>query len=204
MRFPNLLLAGSAGMLVVGLVGCSGSASAPSPYSGSPASSASSSLSRQAASSATAAPAPRGSAVPQAGPPEPETTGGARAAAAAFYRLYSADQFSAAWGLLSPTAKRAVPLAIWISVHNGCSSASGEMARVIKAVVVFGNAAIVTEKIMGTSSQPGEAEDVFNYISDRWAYTPDDPSVYQHGSVAADIASAKALGLCTGRTALLL
>jgi hypothetical protein len=118
--------------------------------------------------------------------------------------LYSADQFSAAWGLLSPTAQQAVPRAIWISVHNGCPSAGARTARVIKSVLVFGNAAIVTETIAGTGSRLGKAEDAFSYINGRWAYTPNNLSVYHHGSVAADIASAETLGYCTGRTARLL
>jgi hypothetical protein len=192
MRFPNRWLAGSAGMLVVGLVGCSSSAPAPVPYSGSAAPSA--------ISSATAS-APAESAVPQTGPPEPETKDGALAAAARFYGLYSADQFSAAWGLLSPTARLAVPRALWISVHSGCPSAGAGTTRVIKSVLVFGNAAIVTETIAGVSSRLGEAEDVFNYANDRWGYAPDDLSIYHHGSVGADIAAAKALGFCSGEKA---
>jgi hypothetical protein len=156
------------------------------------------------ASSSLTTPAPAGSVAPQTGPPEPETKGGARAAAARFYRLYSADQFSAAWGLLSPTAQRAVPRAIWTGVHNGCPSAGAGVARVIKSVLVFGNAAIVTETIAGAGSRLGKAEDAFSYINGHWAYTPNNLSVYQHDSVSADIVSAEALGFCTDRTARLL
>lgn len=189
MRFPKRVLAGSAGLVVVSLVGCSSPAQAPGPNSGSAPPPASSSVTGPASSSATAA------------APEPGTKSGARAAAAEFYRLYSAGQFSASWGLLSPAAKQAVPRAIWTGVHNGCQSAGAGTARVIKSVLVFGNAAIVTETIAGADSRLGEAEDVFNYVNGHWEYTPNNLGIYHHGSVAADILSAKLLGLCTGRTA---
>ena len=78
---------------------------------------------------------------------------------------------------------------------RGCPSAGAGKSRTIKAVTVFGNAAIVTEAIAG-AAQPGTAEDVFNYANGHWGYSPEDLSIYHHGSVAADIAAAKAAGFC--------
>ena len=69
--------------------------------------------------------------------------------------------------------------------------------RVIKALTVFGDAAIVTEAVTGAPSEPGTAEDVFGYADGRWSYSPQDLSIYHHGSVTADVAAAKAAGLCT-------
>lgn len=204
MRFPNRLLAGLASLPVVGLVSCSGSGPGPAPHLESASSSqtapAPASTGPGAASSAVA-PAATGSTAARSGPAEPQTKAGAHAAAANFYRLYSASQFAASWGLLSPAAQREIPRAIWISVHNGCPGASTGAARVIKSVLVFGNAAIVTEGIQGADSRLGEAEDVFNYENGRWGYTPNNLGIYHHGSVAADIVSARGLGFCTGRNA---
>ena len=80
-------------------------------------------------------------------------------------------------------------------MHKACSAAGAGKSRVIKAVTVFGNAAIVTETVTGASSVA--AEDVFTYADGHWRYSPQDPAIYQHGSVTADIAAAKAAGFCT-------
>jgi len=175
MRFSNGLLAGLAGLIAVALVGCSDPAPVP------------------AASSANRSDAP------QTGLPEPKTKDGAHAAAVHFYRLYSTGQFEASWDLLTSTARQAIPLTTWVAVHKACPSA--QRARVIKSVLVFGNAAIVTETLAGARPRRGKAHDVFSYADGHWAYAPDDLSIYLHGSVAADIAAAKAQGLCPARKA---
>jgi hypothetical protein len=108
--------------------------------------------------------------------------------------LYTADQFAAFYNLLSPVTKLQISRHVWVSVHEACLSGGAGKARIIKAVTVFGNAAIVTEAIAGAS--PGTAEDVFNYVDGQWSYSPADLSVYQHGSVAADVSAAKAAGFC--------
>ena len=193
MRFPNSLLAGLAGLVAVGLVGCSGPAAAPAsaPYPGAASSS----------SSSPTPPAATGSAATPAGPTEPPTKAGAQAAATSFYRLYSTGQYAASWDLLTLTAQRAIPRAAWVGVHAGCPSGGAGTARIIESVLVFGNAAIVTETVAGAASQLGKSHDVFNYANGHWAYAPNDLSIYHHGSIAADIAAAKALGFCTGREA---
>jgi hypothetical protein len=38
---------------------------------------------------------------------------------------------------------------------------------------------------------------VFNYSHDHWGYSPSNLGIYQHRSVAADVAAARAAGLCT-------
>lgn len=52
-------------------------------------------------------------------------------------------------------------------MHSGCPSAGAGMAREIKAVTVFGRAAIVTETIAG-APKLGPAENVFNFASGHW------------------------------------
>jgi hypothetical protein len=183
MRFPNGPLAGLAGLVAVALAGCSGSAPAPAP------------------STAPSSPAATRPTVTQTSPPQPRTKAGVHTAAANFYRLYSVGQFAASWDLLTPTAQQAIPLTTWVAVHKGCSSAAAQKARVIRSVLVFGNAAIVTQTIGGARPRRGKAHDVFSYANGHWGYAPNDLSIYQHGSVAADIAAARAQGLCPARKA---
>jgi hypothetical protein len=123
---------------------------------------------------------------------------GARAAAVQFYGLYTATRFADSWDLLAPAAKREIPKSVWVSVHNACPSAGAGAPRAIRAVTVFGSAAIVTAVIAGAQSKQGPAQDVFNYINGQWRYSPEDLSTYRHGSVAADVAAAKSAGLCAG------
>lgn len=181
------------GLVAVGLVGCEGPAAGPPTTSSSP------------SVAATGPPASRPSpgmarTEPAAAPPRsasPRMQATARAAATQFYGLYFARQFAASWNLLAPTAKGQIPLSTWVEVHNGCPSAGAGKSRPIKSVTVFGHAAIVTETITGAAV-------VFNYDKGYWGYSPGDASIYRHGSVTADIAAAKAAGLCSGGKASLL
>jgi hypothetical protein len=132
------------------------------------------------------------SSVPEAGA---GMTASARKAAEQFYGLYAARHYAASWSLLAPDTKRQVSRKAWIGVHMACSTASAGKSRVIKAVTVFGNAAIIAEAVAGVA--PGTAEDVFNYVDGRWRYSPQAPAIYLQRSVTADIAAAKAAGLCT-------
>jgi hypothetical protein len=177
MRFPKGLLVG---LVAAGLVGCSNAASGQ-PFAG---------LSSSAPAQASPA--------PPVGPAEPKTQTGARAAATHFYDVYLASQFAASWDLLAPAAKRQVSKGIWIKVHEGCLSAgSGGKIRVIKSVTVFGDAAIITESLAGTHSKHRTARSVFNYSDGHWGYAPNNLSIYHHRSVAADVAAARAAGLCS-------
>jgi len=181
MRSAKLLLAGLA---IIGVAGCSGTTAGPSasgPVAGT-----------SPASHAAATPPPRPAGLPSGA----KTKAGARAAAARFDRLQVASQYAASWDLLTPTAKRLVPREVWASVHEGCHAARPAGHRVLGRVTVFGTVAIVAERIPGTRPRRGKGEDVFAYANGNWGYSPNDLSIYQHGSVAADIAAAKAAGLC--------
>lgn len=198
------------GLIAVGLVGCRGAtgSSVPSGSEAAPAGGASSPA--EGPSAPPAAPSdPAGGAsasTPGASAPKAVTRtaapaapvsstmrAGASAAAAHFYDLYSASQFSALWDLLTPTAKREVSKTAWVGVHDACPGAAAGKSRTIRAVTAFGSAAIITETIAG-----GTAEDVFNYAGGHWSYSPGEVSIYLHGSIAADIAAAKMTGFCTG------
>jgi hypothetical protein len=225
MRFPKIMAVGLAGVTAAGLAGCSGSGSGPSAAGGSagpgpgtatapaPAGPASSGPTAHASHSAVPGTGGSGSTGSTGGSGgtggsspvgpkshhgrgEPETQAGARAAATRFYRLYTTSRFAASWDLLSAEVRRQVPRRLWIGVHVRCPVAAGGTARVITAVTVFGNAAIVTERVAGTVSRRTMAEDVFNYFNGRWGYSPSNLGIYHHRSVAADVAAARAAGLC--------
>ena len=146
-------------------------------------------------SAATLSPNVVTSTAPPPKPVSPQMRDGARAAAAQFYGLYSASQFAGSWNLLSSATKRQVSESTWVSVHDACPSAGAGRPRSIKAMTVFGTAAIVTETITGASRDT--VEDVFSYANGHWSYSPADVSIYRHGSDAADIAAAKTAGFCT-------
>lgn len=170
MRFRKGLLVS---LVVAGLAACSGGASVPS--------------AAPALKLTTAA-----SSVPSAGA---GTRAAARAAAEQFYGLYATSHYAALWNLLAPATKRQVSMQAWVAVHEACSTADAGKSRVIKAVTVFGDAAIVTEAVAPGAA--GTVEDVFNYVDHSWRYSPQALDVYLHHSVTADIAAAKAARLCT-------
>ena len=88
-------------------------------------------------------------------PASPHTKALARAAAEQFYGLYAASQYTALWNLLASTTKHQVSRKAWVGVHEACSSAEAGKSRVIKAVTVFGNAAIVAETVSGAAARHG-------------------------------------------------
>ena len=136
------------------------------------------------------------STAPAATPASSQMRAGVRAAAAHFYELYSRSKYASFWNLLSSATKHQVSRRAWVGVHAACPSASAGRFRMIRAVTVFGSAAIVTEAIVGTTSKE---EDVFSYANGNWSYSPGDLSIYRHGSVTTDVAAANAAGLCNGR-----
>jgi len=123
------------------------------------------------------------------------TRSGARVAAALFNRVYFGSRHAASWTLLAPQVQRRIPEGVWIRVHVGCAARPGS-AMTIRAVTVFGTVAIVTETINGLAPGTARVESVFNYGHGRWGYSPQDPSIYQHKSIAADISAARAAGFC--------
>jgi hypothetical protein len=168
----------------VGLVGCSNPAAGFS----APGIAANPAPAGTAGDSAPAAPA---------GPAEPKTRAGARAALVRYERLYLAGRFVAAWDLLTPAVKQEISRNLWVGVHDNCPSAKAGRAR-IRAVTIFGDTAIVTETHPGVPAKRGRNAVVLNYADAHWGYSPGDPGIYQHGSVAANVAAAKAAGFCTG------
>jgi hypothetical protein len=129
---------------------------------------------------------------------EPKTAAAAKAAAARFFGLYTAGQWAAAWALLPPSTRRAIPQGTWVAVHDGCPSANAGLAFQITNVTLTGSTAVVTYTLTGAGSALGSATQALTYSQGHWWMVVTDPGVYQHGSVKADIAAAKAQGHCSG------
>jgi hypothetical protein len=174
MRFGKVFLAGA---LVVVAAGCSGHQAGD--------------LSPGATQSRPYAPPPSSA--------SPQMAASARKAANQFSSVYLSRRFAASWDLLDPAAKKLISRDTWIRVHDGCRGETAGSTGVIKSVTVFGNAAIVTEAITKATLQSRTIEAVFNYLHGRWGYSPSDLSIYQHGSISADIAAARTAGYCTGQ-----
>lgn len=136
---------------------------------------------------------------PPPSPASPQMQASARAAAVHFSSVTLSRRFAASWDLLAPAAKQHIPKNTWVKVHDGCQGAAAGSTGVIKSVTVFGNAAIVTEAIAGATPRSPTIEAVFNYSNSHWGYSPSDLSIYQHGSISADIAAAKTAGYCAGQ-----
>ena len=127
-----------------------------------------------------------------------ETEAGVRAAAAQFYALYAAAQWSSAWSYLTPSTQGKVSEATFTAVHLGCPSPTAGLARVIKSVTLAGSTAVVTETVAGAAGALGSVVDAWQYTGSQWriGLSSSALAVYTHGSAAADIAAAKAAGDC--------
>jgi flagellar capping protein FliD len=129
---------------------------------------------------------------------QPETAAAASAAARQYLGLYSAGQFAAAYGLFAPSARRAVSESTWVAVHQGCPPQASGLTYQVKDATVTGSTAVVTVTLAGAASSLASESEALTYSGGRWGFVPNDLSMYEHGSVKADLAAAKAAGYCTG------
>jgi hypothetical protein len=83
-------------------------------------------------------------------------------------------------------------------VHQGCPSQAAGLAYNVKDTTLTGSTAVVTVTLAGAAaSLASESEsESLTYSASRWGFVPNDLSYYEHGSVKADIAAAKAAGYC--------
>jgi hypothetical protein len=137
--------------------------------------------------------ATKASARPTVPPGEPQTVAAVRSDADDYLSLYSAGQYAVIYQMLSAAARQSVTEQAWVAVHQGCPGAgrSYQIAR----VVVTGNTAVVTASLPGAGKQGSQTETLV-YANGHWGVSPRDLSLYQHGSVAADVAAAHAAGQC--------
>jgi hypothetical protein len=198
------LLLGLAAVAAVTLAGCSSPSAGSAGFS--PSASGQTTYAPTAAASGQTTYAPTAAAsghttyAPTAalsGPAEQQAATQAGVAAARFYSVYFAQQFSTVWDLLSPVAKHQVSQQVWVQVHNACHPAVSGKDRVVKSVTVFGDTAIVTAVVAGSPGL-GATRDVFDNVGGQWLAMPPDLNIYAGRSVAADVAAARAEGLCTG------
>jgi hypothetical protein len=152
-----------------------------------------------ASSSTTAASATTGATTAPAAsssPAQAETAAAARAAAQQYFGLYSAGQFADAYGLLMPSIQQAVSEKTWVAVHEGCPVASAGLAYQVSQATLTGNTAIVSVSLSGVASSLGSKSVALTYVGGRWGINPGNLGIYQHGSVHADLAAARAAGFC--------
>jgi hypothetical protein len=121
---------------------------------------------------------------------EPTTVAAVRADAADYLSLASAGQFAITYQMLSTTARQAITQQAWVAVHQACAGTSYQM----KHLAVAGKTAMVTVGLTG--GHHGTLTEMFVYTAGSWGVSPGDLSLYQHSSVPADVAAAKAGGGC--------
>jgi hypothetical protein len=121
----------------------------------------------------------------------------ARAAATQFDVVYASSNFTASWEMLASSTRKEIPRAVWVAVHDRCAATGAAGRIVVKSVTVFGTAAVVTAT---TGRSSGAAKEIFNYGKGGWHYMPDDPSIYHHLTIQADVSAARMAGVCmTGK-----
>ncbi len=81
-------------------------------------------------------------------------------------------------------------------MHRGCPSQAAGLAYNVKDTTLTGSTAVVTVSLAGAAASIGSESESLTYSAGRWGFVPNDLSSYEHGSVKADIAAAKAAGYC--------
>ena len=66
----------------------------------------------------------------------------------------------------------------------------------VKDTTLTGSTAVVTVTLAGAAASLASESESLTYSAHRWGFVPNDLSSYEHGSVKADIAAAKAAGYC--------
>ena len=121
---------------------------------------------------------------------EPTSVAAVRADAADYLSLASAGQFAVTYQMLSATARQTITQQAWVAVHQACAGTSYQL----KHLAVTGKTATVTVGLTG--GHHGTLTETLVYAAGSWGVSPGDLSLYQHGSVSADAAAAKAQGSC--------
>lgn len=121
---------------------------------------------------------------------EPATLAAVRADAADYLSLASAGQFAITYQMLSARARQVITQQAWVAVHQTCAGTSYK----IKHLAVAGHTATVTVGLTG--GRRGTLTETLVYAAGAWGVSPSDLNLYRHGSVAADVAAARAGGNC--------
>ena len=121
---------------------------------------------------------------------EPANVAAVRADAADYLSLASAGQFAITYQMLIASARQTITQQAWVAVHRACAGTSYQLRH----LAVAGRTATVTVGLTG--GHHGTLTETFVYAAGSWGVSPGDLSLYQHGSVSADTAAAKAKGGC--------
>ena len=121
---------------------------------------------------------------------EPTSVAAVRADAAGYLSLASAGQFAITYQMLSASARQGITQQAWVAVHQACAGTSYK----IRHLAVAGKTATVTVGVTG--GHHGTMTETLVYAAGSWGVSPGDLSLYQHSSVSADMAAAKAQDSC--------
>lgn len=121
---------------------------------------------------------------------EPATVAAVRADAADYLSLASAGQFAITYQMLSASARQAITQQAWVAVHRTCAGTNYK----IKHLAVTGKTATVRVRLTG--GHRGTLTETLVYVAGSWGVSPGDLGLYQHTSVSADVAAARARGGC--------
>jgi hypothetical protein len=134
-------------------------------------------------------------------PAEPDTAAAAGTAAGRLLGYYAAGRFGQAWDMLTVPVQQQVPRATWNGFYGGCFAVTGVTYTVRQAVIRDPASAeviaVVAVSTRGDGPPPGYPLTLaFDYDGNRWRYQPNSTAIWGHGSVAADLAAARAAGVC--------
>jgi hypothetical protein len=123
------------------------------------------------------------------------TAAAAKSAATAFFSLYAAGQYPATYPLLDPLARRRIPEATWVTVHQRCKGTASGLSYKVGTPTLAGRSAVMSVSLAGVASSLGSEEVTFVYRGGQWLYAPSDLASYG-GSAVHIIARPKAAGNC--------
>ena len=126
---------------------------------------------------------------------EPATDAAVRADAGDYLSLASAGQFGVTYEMLSAAARQAITQQAWVAVHQACAGASYKITH----LAVSGNSATVTATVTAAvtgGGHRGTLTEMLVYTGGSWGFSAQDLGLYRHGTVAADVAAARAQGGC--------
>jgi hypothetical protein len=86
-----------------------------------------------------------------------------------------------------------------VAFHEACPSEAKGRAIDITNVTLTGATAVVTYSLSGIGAALGSATEALTCSAGQWWMVVNDPGMYQHGSVKADVTAAAAQGDCSIR-----
>jgi hypothetical protein len=119
----------------------------------------------------------------------------AKAAATTYFDLYAAHQFSAAYAMLSPSARAAASEGTWVGAHLACETQT--LAYSVTRPTLAGDTAVVNVSLAGAGAALGSEEQTMVYTAGRWWYSSPNLTVYHGHTTAQAVATLKTDGQCS-------